>query len=250
MVSRALGPRSSAAPGGTAAGWAVLIGCWSLVAVFGLIWAAARLAAVLTGGTTESFGIKFADDVVHGRTGRAWPHTPTRTVTIITIVLIAFAAALITGLVWLTARWRPAPADPVAALARNPRLRALTRRPVTRAAIILRQSLTGADPRDVDPAEAGLALGRLLRPGGRPGPAVYASWEDTVVAFMAPRTGKTTAQAVPFVLSAPGAVIATSNKSDLWAATAALRATRTGGRVWLFDPQRITWQPQTWWWTP
>ena len=90
--------------------------------------------------------------------------------------------------------------------------------------------------------------GRLTRPGGRPGPAVYAGWRDTVVAFMAPGSGKTTAQAIPFVLSAPGAVIATSNKSDLWAATAALRAP-SGGRVWLFDPQHITYQPQTWWWT-
>ena len=77
---------------------------------------------------------------------------------------------------------------------------------------------------------------------------MYASWEDTVVAFMAPRSGKTTAQAIPFVLSAPGPVIATSNKSDLWAATAALREPATGGRVWLFDPQHITYQPQTWWW--
>jgi type IV secretory pathway TraG/TraD family ATPase VirD4 len=100
----------------------------------------------------------------------------------------------------------------------------------------------------VDPTHAGLALGRLLRAGGRLGPAVYATWEDTVVAFMAPRTGKTTAQAIPFVLSAPGAVIATSNKADLWAATAALRATATDGQVWLFDPQRITWQPQAFWW--
>ena len=77
---------------------------------------------------------------------------------------------------------------------------------------------------------------------------MYASWEDTVVAFMAPRSGKTTAQAIPFVLSAPGPVIATSNKSDLWAATATLRAEATGGRVWLFDPQHITYQPQAWWW--
>ena len=65
---------------------------------------------------------------------------------------------------------------------------------------------------------------------------------------MAPRSGKTTTQAIPFVLSAPGPVIATSNKSDLWAATAALREQATGGRVWLFDPQHITHQPQTWWW--
>ncbi len=248
MVTRALGPRPSVAPGGTAAGWAVLIGCWALVAVFGLIWAAARLAAGITGGTVESFGAKFAGDVLHGRTWQAWPHTPTIAVTIIAAVLTGLAAALVIGAAWLTSRLRPAPADPVAALARNPRMRALTRQPVARAATGLRRSLAGADPRSVDPAEAGLTLGRLLRPGGRPGPAVYASWEDTVVAFMAPRSGKTTAQAVPFVLSAPGAVIATSNKADLWAATAALRAARTGGRVWLFDPQNVTWQPQTWWW--
>jgi type IV secretory pathway TraG/TraD family ATPase VirD4 len=248
VVSRALGPRPSVAPGGTAAGWAVLTGCWALVALFGLIWAAARLAARITGGTVESFGVKFAGDVAHGRTWRAWPHTPTLAVIVIAVALTGIVAALIIGAAWLTARLRPAPADPVAALARNPRIRALTRLPAARAATSLRQSLAGADPRSVDAAEAGLALGRLLRPGGRPGLAVYASWEDTVVAFMAPRTGKTTAQAIPFVLSAPGAVIATSNKADLWAATAALRAGRTGGRVWLFDPQRITWQPQTWWW--
>src|SRR5260370_912915 len=81
------------------------------------------------------------------------------------------------------------------------------------------RSLAGADPRAIQPAEAGVALGRLARSGRRAGPAVYAGWRDTIVAFMAPGSGKTTAQAIPFVLSAPGAVIATSNKSDLWAPT-------------------------------
>jgi len=56
---------------------------------------------------------------------------------------------------------------------------------------------------------------------------------------MAPRSGKTTALSIPYVLSAPGAVVATSNKADLWAATAQLRA-QAGSTVWLFDPQRIT----------
>jgi type IV secretory pathway TraG/TraD family ATPase VirD4 len=246
-VTRALGPRASAAPGGTAAGWAVLIGGWSLVALAGLIWAAAVLAAEAMGGRAEPFGIKFLGDVVHGRTTQAWPHTPTLAVTVTAAALIGVATALTATGAWLIGRRRPAAGDPVAALARNPRMRALTRRPVAKAAVTLRRSLIGTDHRGVDPAQAGLALGRLLRPSTRPGPAVYATWEDTVVAFMAPRSGKTTAQAIPFVLSAPGAVIATSNKSDLWAATASLRAAGSG-RVWLFDPQRITWQPQTWWW--
>jgi type IV secretory pathway TraG/TraD family ATPase VirD4 len=51
------------------------------------------------------------------------------------------------------------------------------------------------------------------------------------------------------VLSAPGPVVATSIKADLWAATAQLRA-EGGGTVWLFDPQRIAGQPQAWWWDP
>jgi type IV secretory pathway TraG/TraD family ATPase VirD4 len=200
------------------------------------------------GGTAESFGMKFAADLVHGRTQRAWPHTPTYAVAVAAVLLALCIGVVVVGAVWAIARWRPAPGDPVATLARNPLMRALTRRSAARAAMGLRRSLADAVPRGIDPAQVGLALGRLLRPGGRPGPTVYATWEDTVVAFMAPRTGKTTAQAIPFVLSAPGAVIATSNKADLWAATAAPRAAATGGRVWLFDPQHITWQPQTFWW--
>jgi type IV secretory pathway TraG/TraD family ATPase VirD4 len=247
-VSRAIGPHPSAAPGGTAFGWAVLIACWSLVGLCGLVWAAATVAAAITGGRTEPFGVKFSVDLLHGRTTQAWPQTATTAVVITTAGFAASAAALAIGAVRLVNRLRPAAGDPVAALARNPRIRALTRAHVTRAARGLRRSLADADPRAMDPAQAGLALGQLMRPAGRRGPAVYASWEDTLVAFMAPRSGKTTAQAIPFVLSAPGPVIATSNKSDLWAATAALRAQATSGQVWLFDPQHITYQPQTWWW--
>ena len=66
---------------------------------------------------------------------------------------------------------------------------------------------------------------------------------------MAPRSGKTTALSIPYVLSAPGAVVATSNKADLWAATAEPRA-GSGSTVWLFDPQRITGSGQRWWWNP
>jgi type IV secretory pathway TraG/TraD family ATPase VirD4 len=247
-VSRALGPRPSLAPGGSAAGWAVLATCWGLAALSGLIWAAARIAAAVTGGTVEPFGLDFITDLAHGHTTSAWPHTPAAAVGTTAAVLLTVAAALTVVAARLIGRHWNAPGDPVAALARNPRMRGLTLLAAARAATGLRRSLADTDPRSVEPAEAGLALGRLARSGNRAGPAVYASWEDTIVAFMAPRSGKTTAQAIPFVLSAPGAVIATSNKSDLWAATATLRAATTGGRVWLFDPQHITYQPQTWWW--
>jgi type IV secretory pathway TraG/TraD family ATPase VirD4 len=89
-------------------------------------------------------------------------------------------------------------------------------------------------------------VGRL-RPAG---PDLRASWEDVHVVFMAPRTGKTSCLSIPQVLAAPGAVVATSNKADLWALTAAARAADTGEPVWVFDPQRIAFEPQTWWWNP
>jgi hypothetical protein len=165
-----------------------------------------------------------------------------------TVALAGVITAAVVAAGWLVTRYRGTPGDPVTALGKNLRLRAMTQRPAAQAATGLRGSLSETRPRDVGPDDTGLALGRLLRPGRQRGPEVFASWEDTVVAVMAPRSGKTTAQAVPFALSAPGAVIATSNKADLWAATTALREQATGGQVWLFDLQHITWQPQIWWW--
>ena len=162
--------------------------------------------------------------------------------------MLAAGIAVTVTVVWRVVAARiPRPADPVAALARNPRIRALTAVASATAAVRLRLSSLAAAA-GWSPGDIGLVLGDLQLPAGR-GPALYASWEDTVVAFMAPRSGKTTALAVPYLLSAPGPVVATSNKPDLWAATAALRA-GSGGPVWLFDPQHITHQPQTWWWNP
>ena len=93
-MSRALGPRPSMAPGGTAAGWTVLIACWALAALTALIWAAAKIAALAVGGAVEPFGMQFTADLVHGRTSRAWPHTPTPAVTAAAAVLVAVAAFL------------------------------------------------------------------------------------------------------------------------------------------------------------
>ena len=109
-------------------------------------------------------------------------------------------------------------------------------------AVRLRHNLTTA-PTDDD---IGLPLGKL--DGGRP-TMLWAGLEDTTTSWMAPRSGKTTALAIPHVLAAPGPVVATSNKADLWAATATMRA-RTGGRVWTFDPQAVVHAPCDWHWNP
>ena len=51
-----------------------------------------------------------------------------------------------------------------------------------------------------------------------------ASWEDVVLAIWHPRPARPPRLAVPAVLDAPGAVVATSNKADLWQHTAPVRA--------------------------
>ena len=146
---------------------------------------------------------------------------------------------------WWAAR-RPDPDDPRRSLAHRRDVAAHTGDAARRGAQRLRPSLRGVPARKLAEAEIGIVIGRLLRPAV----TLFSSWEDTIVALMAPRSGKTTAVAVPAVLSAPGPVVATSNRADVWAATAKLRAERTGERVWVFDPQSIAYAPQTWWWDP
>ena len=91
----------------------------------------------------------------------------------------------------------------------------------------------------------GLLVARSIA-GGQP---LLATWEDMMIDVWGPRRGKTVSRAIPTVLAAPGAALATSNKPDLYAACAGPRGET--GRVWNFDPQRITGdQPAGWWWNP
>lgn len=80
------------------------------------------------------------------------------------------------------------------------------------------------------------------------GQTLFSSWEDVSVDIWGPRTGKTTSRAIPAILDAPGAVLATSNKRDLVDATRGPRS--AVGGVWVFDPQGIVDEPATWWWNP
>jgi type IV secretory pathway TraG/TraD family ATPase VirD4 len=247
-VTRTAGPRVPLLAGNGAGVWVVLLIGWGLAGMAGLAWVAARIAAALAGRRMPPFSERWVISLARWRTSQAWPGTSTILVVAIAVVL-ACAAATAVAVAWrLIAARTPRPGDPVAALAVNPQITLLTPVPAAKTAIRLRPSLAGASPRSVPAADTGLLLGDLKRPSGR-GPALFASWEDTITAFMAPRSGKTTALSIPYVLSAPGAVVATSNKADLWAATAQLRA-QAGSTVWLFDPQRITGSRQRWWWNP
>lgn len=90
----------------------------------------------------------------------------------------------------------------------------------------------------------GVMIGKMVRGGY----TLYASWEDTLVHIWGTRTGKTTTQAAPSIIEAPGPVIATSNKRDLSDLTRDIRAGE--GDVWVFDPQGVAGEKPTWWWNP
>lgn len=96
-----------------------------------------------------------------------------------------------------------------------------------------------------DPMQCGQRIGMMMD-----GTPLYASWEWVATCIAGPRAGKSTAFAMPRIMSAPGAVIVTENKPGLYSATQEDRSEK--GTVWLSDLQAIT--PagglQDWWWNP
>jgi type IV secretion system protein VirD4 len=63
---------------------------------------------------------------------------------------------------------------------------------------------------------------------------VFSDREHAVLVLGAPRSGKTSAVVIPAILTAPGAVVSTSTKPDVQAATQHARS--RAGEVWVFDP--------------
>ncbi|MFD6401164.1 type IV secretory system conjugative DNA transfer family protein [Nocardia sp. NPDC060249] len=80
---------------------------------------------------------------------------------------------------------------------------------------------------------------------------VFLPWEWVVVALAGTRMGKTAALAIPAACAAPGALIATSNKPDLYTHTRGIREQM--GTCWLFDLQGVTTGEigqASFWWNP
>jgi type IV secretory pathway TraG/TraD family ATPase VirD4 len=67
---------------------------------------------------------------------------------------------------------------------------------------------------------------------------VCAHYEQAVLVLGPPRSGKTTGVVIPSVLTAPGAVLCTSTKTDVLALTAQARSQL--GQTWLYDPSGTT----------
>ena len=236
--------------GGPEAAW-IIPGLGALLLIgSAATWLGGTLAAVHAGAGTPRapFSLALVVQVLRDGTGSVWPGvSPTLVWTLTASIASLLTVPLVVAGIVLASRRLPAD-DPRRSLAKPRDVAHLTLPTVAVGATRLRPSLAGRRPAEITAGDVGLALGRLGT--GRTGRVLFSSWEDVVLAYMAPRSGKSTALAIPAVLSAPGAVIATSNKADVWSATAAIRADETQQRVWTFDPQRIAFAPQTWWWDP
>lgn len=79
--------------------------------------------------------------------------------------------------------------------------------------------------------------------GSRP---VHAGAQHATLVIGPPRSGKTTGVVIPTIITAPGAVVATSTKPDIVGPTLPWRAQQ--GTCWYFDPSGTTTRPP--WTTP
>ncbi|GAA3238110.1 hypothetical protein GCM10017691_37870 [Pseudonocardia petroleophila] len=203
------------------------------------VWLAAGAASLSSTGTWVANGPDPLTVSTLLRDGPVAVLSPGASTTVFAAVLgtvILLEAGAVVAIALLVTRASSA-TDPQRSLLGRRELGDLSGAAAAKRAHRLRPSLDGDEP-----ADRGL---RLLSIGRRD---VWMSWEDVGLVVMGPRANKTSALAVPTVLAAPGLVVATSNKADLWALTSGLRG--RAGPVWTFDPQLIAHARQTWWWDP
>lgn len=222
----------SAEPRGAGTGNGAPLAILALVvgggAAFAFAWLGGTLGAAVGGGGWDPppFSLSSVKDLVTGGPSRLWPRAPGAAVAGAVVLVLAVLAG---GgwAAWGIHRHTQRPHG----LAGRRDVKSLMPAAAAERARALRPSLKGV--REIAPADRGLLIGDL-DPGG---PELRGSDEDTVLAVMAPRAGKTTALAVPMMLEAPGAALLTSNKADAFAITKRARA-RVGTALTL-DPQGV-----------
>ncbi len=250
MSPRPVRPSSAPMPGSAWLGWAIVAGATAVTVASTALWLGGAVASrIATGGWPQ---VDFSPVLViaaAGDVGAVWPHTDPAVVWLVAGAILA-AVVVLVGVP--AVRWAGQRLDSDSAhrgLATSRDMQPLTLAGRREQVARLRPSQADRRSRQIHPGQAGVAIGHLLTGQRRPGPLLLAGWEDVATAIMAPRSGKTTAVAIPAILSAPGPVVATSNKADLLI-TAGPRAHRTGAPVHVFDPQQLAHTPQGLWWNP
>ncbi|MFD8231721.1 type IV secretory system conjugative DNA transfer family protein [Streptomyces sp. NPDC059696] len=218
--------------------WAIVALAGTGLVMFTVVWSGGTLGSGLTGNGWQGppFALSTVTRLVTGGPGGLWPGTPAAALyagMLGLLTLVALPVALLTrSLLGRAGRTK--------GLAGRRELAAMCPKGIEARARDLRPTLQGRDR--LHPDETGNLLGDLL-PNG---PELRSSHEDVELDLMAPRAGKSTGIAVPRVLRAQGAVLLTSNKSDVYAVTRAER--EKAGTVWTFDPQGIAHTPRALWW--
>ncbi|MGW6651242.1 hypothetical protein AMK23_34495 [Streptomyces sp. CB02130] len=201
-------------------------------------WAGAAAGAVVTGDDVADFPLTVVDAYrMATQWSQLWPHSQTAS-TLGAALLDLFVVILIVWGLRVTFRWYRNPRS----LATLHQMRDLTPKHAARSAIRLRSSLKGTKPKDIPARDRGVLLGNHLPSGVE----LRGSDEDTYVAIMAPRAGKSTAIAIPVAEEAPAALLMTSNKADVYAATLASRS--AVGRPWVLDTQGVARVERQMWW--
>lgn len=205
------------------------VGVLALGGLWAVLWSAACLSSWLSGSSAPDASLlpPFAAFAHPGDPGSAWQAPVGGGVLYWTVTLLLTTTAA--GLAWLGARMTRAhlrstnglgglqgTAGPAEVRQAAGAQRLLARAPTLRPA--------GAG----SPEELGYFLGRSR------GLACYASVEDSVVVLGPPRSGKGLHLAIPMILDAPGAIIATSTRPDNLTAT--LHHRQAVGPVAVFDP--------------
>jgi type IV secretory pathway TraG/TraD family ATPase VirD4 len=212
----------------------VLIG--SSVALSVSTWAGAAVGAELTGHSAAPLSpltvVRMVSDWA-----RVWPHSQAASAVGAGLADVLMVAAVVWGL-WAGLRWFRHPRD----LASLWQVRDLTPKRAARTATRLRASLKGTKPEQVKIADRGVLLGNHLPTGVE----LRGSDEDSYIAIMAPRAGKSTALAIPIAEEAPAALLLTSNKPDVYAATLASRG--RAGTTWVLDTQGVAQTERAMWW--
>ncbi|MEU6720676.1 TraM recognition domain-containing protein [Nonomuraea sp. NPDC046802] len=201
----------------------------------GLVWLGGTLGALIGGAgwRPPPFRAQLLLQVATG-TQHVWPEASAIAVWSGIVVTASVGAAVGVPLALAGYRWL-APASGLAGL-RD--LREFTHRGAVRKARRLRPSLRSVKRISAD--DAGVLI------GDHAGVELRGSFEDVYLAFMGPRSGKTTTVIAQSAIRAPGAAVVTSIRPDALTTTAAPRRAR--GTLWVFDPQQICHHPQEFWW--
>jgi len=218
--------------------WAIAAIAGTGLLMFTIVWSGGTLGAGLSGHGWDAppFAISTVARLVSDGPAAVWPAASATAVYVGVLGLLALVAVPVA----LTVNFAMNPGARPKGLAGRRELAAMCPKGIEARARELRPTLKGREKLHAD--ETGNLLGDL----DPKGPELRSSYEDVELDLMAPRAGKSTGIAVPRVLRAQGAVLLTSNKSDVYAVTRAER--EKAGRVWTFDPQGIAHTPRAMWW--